>query len=102
MYSSHIMAIDSAGCGCTDCGSSEGKSIPLDQATPEQVVSMLVHGMPRNDTDEETFDLSVHWDLGGERTMPDVRPGRFTVTTPGGRRWELTDITDYRWAVRYR
>ncbi|MGI5293174.1 hypothetical protein ACQEVF_59050 [Nonomuraea polychroma] len=101
MYSSHIRVIDPVGCGCSDCDSSDGKSIPLDRATPEQVVRMLIDGMPANDTGE-TFDLAVHWDLDDRHSMTDVRPGRITVTTPGGRSWELTDITDYRWAVRYR
>ncbi|MFD0659743.1 hypothetical protein [Thermocatellispora tengchongensis] len=96
------MAIDPAGCGCTECSTSDGQSVPLDQATPDHIVGMLVHELPANRTGEDVFDLAVHWDLDDGRSMTEVRPGRITVTTPDGRRWELTDISDYRWAVRYR
>lgn len=48
------IAIDPPGCGCTECLT--GEYIPLDQATPEQVKSMLI-GRLRDHT-SATFTYS--------------------------------------------
>lgn len=43
-------AIDPAGCGCTECLT--GQYVPLDQATPTQVLKMRI-GQLRNNTGED-------------------------------------------------
>lgn len=43
------IAIDPKGCGCTECCT--GEYIPLDRATPEQIM-LMINGKIRNNTGE--------------------------------------------------
>ncbi|MFI6816095.1 hypothetical protein ACIBG7_27075 [Nonomuraea sp. NPDC050328] len=103
MYTSRIRSIHPIGCGCTTCSSSDGSSTPLEQATPEQVLSMLIDGLPQDRT-RESWDIAVHWELEPEQGMSEVRPRRVTATSGSGQSRTLPDIGahGWGWAVRYR
>ena len=50
-------AIDPLGCGCTECIT--GEYVPLDRATPEQVLDMLTGGIRNNLTGWENDHLEA-------------------------------------------
>jgi hypothetical protein len=60
-----VIAIDPAGCGCTECLT--GQYVPLDLATREQVLKML-RGKLRNHTGE-SFTITSEYS-GRSWTVP--------------------------------
>lgn len=76
-------AVDPDGCGCTDCLT--GRSVPLNQATPEQIAA-LVSGRLRDRTETPlTINAAViveaaghRWNLPGS-TWPDLPAARAAI-----------------------
>ncbi len=89
--------VDPFGCGCTECVT--GLSVPLHEATAEDISNMIVHDDLELNLTDAYFKITViadwHQDFGlmNKRVMMDYRVDETTV-----RVWDMTD-TQLGWEV---